>query len=123
MPSSGIHSNGFSLVRKILAPSETNCKEYIEELGMTLGEALLTPTKLYVKEILSLIEKVEIKGISNITGGGFIENIPRCIPKGKNLCAHIEEGTWPVLPIFDLMQKTGDVERMICIIPLIWVSA
>ena len=112
LPSSGIHSNGFSLVRKILAPSETNCKEYIEELGMTLGEALLTPTKLYVKEILSLIEKVEIKGISNITGGGFIENIPRCIPKGKNLCAHIEEGTWPVLPIFDLMQKTGDVERM-----------
>ncbi len=112
LPSSGIHSNGFSLVRKILCPSETNCKEYIEDLGMTLGESLLAPTKIYVKEILSLIEKVEIKGISNITGGGFIENIPRCIPKGKNLCAYIEEGTWPVLPIFDLMQKAGDVERM-----------
>lgn len=78
---------------------------------MTIGESLLTPTKIYVKEILSLMKKAEIKGISNITGGGFIENIPRCIPKGKGLCATIEEGTWPVLPIFELMQKRGDIER------------
>lgn len=112
LPSSGIHSNGYSLVRKIFRPSETSCKEFVTSLNETLGETLLKPTKIYVKEILSLIEKVEIKGISNITGGGFIENIPRCIPKGKNLCAYIEEGTWPVLPIFDLMQKTGDISRI-----------
>lgn len=112
LPSSGIHSNGYSLVRKIFSLSTEKCQEYVECLGMTLGEALLTPTKIYVKQILNLIEKAEIKGISNITGGGFIENIPRCIPKDKNLCAYIEEGTWPVLPIFDLMQEVGDVERM-----------
>lgn len=112
LPSNGIHSNGYSLVRKIFRLSETNCKEFVTSLNATLGECLLTPTKIYVKEILSLIDKVEIKGISNITGGGFIENIPRCIPKGKNLCATIEEGTWPVLPIFELMQKTGDLDRL-----------
>ena len=100
LPSSGIHSNGYSLVRKIFRPSETSCKEFVTSLNETLGETLLKPTKIYVKEI------------SNITGGGFIENIPRCIPKGKNLCAYIEEGTWPVLPIFDLMQKTGDISRI-----------
>ena len=72
----------------------------------------MAPTKIYVKEILELMKHVEIKGISNITGGGFIENIPRCIPKGKGLCATIEEGTWPVLPVFDLMQELGGVERM-----------
>ena len=86
-------------------------KEYVDELGMTIGECLLTPTKIYVKEILSLMKKAEIKGISNITGGGFIENIPRCLPKGKGLCATIQEGTWPVLPIFDLMQKRGEIDR------------
>ncbi len=112
LPSSGIHSNGYSLVRKIFRPSETSCKEFVTSLNETLGETLLKPTKIYVKEILNLIEKIEVKGISNITGGGFIENIPRCIPKDRNLCAYIEEGTWPVLPIFDLMQKTGDINRM-----------
>lgn len=112
LPSSGIHSNGYSLVRKILNPSKNNVNEFIESLGTTLGEELLKPTKIYVKEILELIKKVEIKGISNITGGGFIENIPRCIPKNKGLCAYIEEGTWPVLPIFKLMQELGQVERM-----------
>ena len=111
LPSSGIHSNGYSLVRKIFRPSETSCKEFVTSLNETLGETLLKPTKIYVKEILNLIE-IEVKGISNITGGGFIENIPRCIPKDRNLCAYIEEGTWPVLPIFDLMQKTGDINRM-----------
>lgn len=111
LPSSGCHSNGYSLVRKVFEPIEECAKEYIEELGQTVGEALLTPTKIYVKEVLDLIKKVEVKGISNITGGGFIENIPRCIPKGKNLCATIEEGTWPVLPIFEIMQKRGNIER------------
>lgn len=112
LPSSGIHSNGYSLVRKIFDISEESVKEYIDCLGETLGESLLRPTKIYVREILNLIKNVEIKGISNITGGGFIENIPRCIPKNKNLCATIEEGTWPVLPIFELMQEKGQVERM-----------
>ncbi|MBS4961504.1 MAG: phosphoribosylformylglycinamidine cyclo-ligase [Clostridiales bacterium] len=112
LPSSGIHSNGFSLVRKIFQPTKENLNEYHDRLGCKLGEALLAPTKIYVKEILELMKHVEIKGISNITGGGFIENIPRCIPKGKGLCATIEEGTWPVLPVFDLMQELGGVERM-----------
>lgn len=112
LPSSGIHSNGYSLVRKLFRPNETNSREFIQKLGQTLGEALLTPTKIYVKEVLKLIESVQIKGISNITGGGFIENIPRCIPKGRGLCATIEEGTWPVLPIFEYMQSTGDLNRM-----------
>ncbi|MCI1958702.1 MAG: phosphoribosylformylglycinamidine cyclo-ligase [Clostridia bacterium] len=112
IPSSGIHSNGYSLVRKIFEPIEKTAKEYNKELGMTIGEALLTPTKIYVKEILSLIKKAEIKGISNITGGGFIENTPRCLPKGKGLCISIEEGTWPILPIFKIMEEKGGIERM-----------
>ena len=111
LPSSGIHSNGYSLVRKVFDPIEDYANKYVDILGKTIGEVLLTPTKIYVKEILELIEKVEVKGISNITGGGFIENIPRCIPKGKNLCATIKEGTWPVLPIFDLMQEQGKIDR------------
>ena len=112
LPSSGIHSNGYSLVRKILRPSDLNIREYIQNLGQTLGDALLEPTKIYVKEVLELMKHVQIKGISNITGGGFIENIPRCIPKEKGLCATIEEGRWPILPIFDLLEKSGDVNRM-----------
>ncbi len=85
-------------------------RQYIDELGMTLGEALLTPTKIYVKPILELIKKVNVKGISHITGGGFIENIPRMLPKGFK--AVIKEGTWPVLPVFELMERKGRVERM-----------
>ncbi len=111
LASSGIHSNGYSLVRKVFEPIEKYCDEYVEELGMTIGESLITPTKIYVKEILNIMKKAKIKGISNITGGGFIENIPRCIPKQKGLCATIQEGTWSVLPIFELMQKRGDIER------------
>ena len=111
LPSSGIHSNGYSLVRKVFDPIEDYANEYVDSLGATIGQVLLTPTKIYVKEILELIEKVEVKGISNITGGGFIENIPRCIPKEKGLCATIEEGTWPVLPIFELMQERGKIDR------------
>ena len=112
LKSSGIHSNGYSLVRKLFGEDISVLEKFDSELGAKPIDVLLTPTRIYVKSILSLIEKVHIKGIAHITGGGFIENIPRCIPKNKNLCAYIEEGTWPVLPIFDLMQKTGDINRM-----------
>jgi phosphoribosylformylglycinamidine cyclo-ligase len=108
--SSGIHSNGYSLVRKVFNPTEKGLNEYIEKLGTSLGEALLTPTKIYVKPVLDLINKVEVKGLSHITGGGFIENIPRMMPEGTKV--NIEEGTWPVLPIFELLQQLGKVERM-----------
>lgn len=108
--SSGIHSNGYSLVRKIFNPSKEVLNEYYDELGSTLGEALLTPTKIYVKPVLDLINKVNVKGISHITGGGFIENIPRMMPKGTKV--NITEGTWDILPIFELMAKKGNVERM-----------
>lgn len=108
--SSGIHSNGYSLVRKIFNPSSKNINEFIESIGTTLGEELLKPTKIYVKPILELKAKIKIKGISHITGGGFIENIPRMLPDG--LCAYIEEGSWNVLPIFELIQESGQVERM-----------
>ncbi len=107
LPSSGIHSNGYSLVRKLINPTENNLKEYVEKLGCTLGEELLKPTKIYVKTILDIIEKFEIKGISHITGGGFIENIPRMIPKG--LRVKIQKGSWPVLPIFDLLRDLGNM--------------
>ncbi len=108
--SSGIHSNGYSLVRKVFDISKETAGQYVDELGETLGEALLTPTKIYVKPVLELIKKVDVKGISHITGGGFIENIPRMLPNG--IKAVIEEGSWPVLPIFELLQKKGNVERM-----------
>ena len=108
--SSGIHSNGYSLVRKIFNPNKENVNEYIEELGQTLGEALLTPTKIYVKTVLELIKKVNIKGISHITGGGFVENIPRMMPEG--LKVNIEDGSFPVLPIFELIMKKGNVDKM-----------
>ncbi len=108
--SSGIHSNGYSLVRKIFSPSEDNINTYVEELGTTLGEALLTPTRIYVKPVLELISKIEVKGISHITGGGFIENVPRMM--GKNTKAVIKEGTYPIPPIFVLIEKKGGVDRM-----------
>lgn len=108
--SSGIHSNGYSLVRKIFNPTASGLNEYIEKLGCTLGEALLTPTKIYVKPVLDLIGKVEVKGLSHITGGGFIENIPRMMPEGTKV--NIEEGTWDILPIFDMLQQAGNVERI-----------
>lgn len=108
--SSGIHSNGYSLVRKIFDISEENVRQYIDELGMSLGEALLIPTKIYVKPILELIKNINVKGICHITGGGFIENIPRMLPKG--IKAVIEEGKWPILPVFEILQKKGEVEKM-----------
>lgn len=109
LASSGLHSNGYSLVRKLLNLTEDKLKEMIHSLGTTLGEELLRPTRIYVKTILDLKEKFRIKGISNITGGGFIENIPRMIPDG--LRVRINKGTWPVLPVFELLQKTGDIRE------------
>ena len=105
--SSGVHSNGFSLVRKIFDVNEENLNKYYEELGMTLGECLLTPTKIYVKAILNLLEKVQIKGISHITGGGFYENMPRMLREGVAL--KIKKDSYPILPIFKLIQKVGNI--------------
>lgn len=101
LASSGLHSNGFSLVRKSLNPNSEKLKEHIVSLGTTLGEELLKPTRIYVKTILDLKDKFQIKGISHITGGGFIENIPRMVPEG--LRVKINKGSWPVLPIFQLL--------------------
>lgn len=105
--SSGMHSNGYSLVRKVLRPQESNICEFIETFGTTIGEELLRPTKIYVKPVLEVIRQVAVKGISNITGGGFYENIPRMFPNG--ITAVIEKGSWPVLPVFDFLQKHGDI--------------
>lgn len=105
--SSGVHSNGFSLIRKIFHINEENIKENKEELGMSLGEALLTPTKIYVKAILALLEKVQVKGISHITGGGFYENMPRMLKEDVSL--KIQKDSYPILPIFKLIQKEGNI--------------
>lgn len=105
--SSGVHSNGFSLVRKVFAINEENLSRHQDDLGMTLGECLLTPTKIYVKAIMSLLDEVKVKSISHITGGGFYENIPRSLPKG--ISAKIERNAVQVLPVFDLIAKTGKI--------------
>ena len=110
LASSGIHSNGFSLCRKVFDIDNNNPALYepCEKLGgATIAETLLEPTRIYVKSILALLEKVDVKGISHITGGGFYENIPRSIPKG--LCAEIDKASIRVLPIFDLLAKTGNI--------------
>ncbi|MGD9568903.1 MAG: phosphoribosylformylglycinamidine cyclo-ligase [Sedimentibacter sp.] len=110
IPSSGIHSNGYSLVRKVFFDHKNyNVNDYIEELGCTLGEALMVPTRIYPKLIMDLITKFEIKGMSNITGGGFYENIPRMFPEG--ITADIETKNIEVLPIFKLMQKEGNIDN------------
>jgi len=109
IPSSGIHSNGYSLVRKIFFDHKNyNVNEYVYELSSTLGDALITPTRIYVELILDLISKYEIKGLSNITGGGFYENIPRMFPEG--ITADIDTKDIDVLPIFKLMQREGNVD-------------
>ena len=107
LQSSGVHSNGFSLVRKIFNISEKNIGMFLNELGRTIGEELLTPTKIYVKPVLSLMEKVTIKAISHITGGGFFENIPRMLKPGTT--AKIERASLPKLPIFTLLQRQGNI--------------
>ena len=108
LPSSGVHSNGFSLVRKVFDVENADLKTPLPDLGnKSLGETLLTPTKIYVKPVLALLEKVKVKGISHITGGGFYENIPRSIPDG--LGAVIERKSVRLLPIFDLIAKVGGI--------------
>ncbi len=106
--SSGVHSNGYSLVRRLFDINEESMNTYMDELGCTLGEELLKPTRIYVKMVLDLIAKYEIKGISHITGGGFIENMPRMLPEGTRI--QIKRGSWVILPIFPLMQKLSKME-------------
>ena len=108
--SSGVHSNGFSLVRKVFEITKESLDTYYDELGTTLGEALIAPTKIYVKALKSIKNAgVTIKGCSHITGGGFYENIPRMLP--ENICAVVEKDSYEVLPIFKLMQKVGGIEE------------
>ena len=107
LPSTGLHSNGFSLARKVLLEGELKADDYLEELGTTVGEAMLVPTRLYVKDILPLLEKVDIHGMCHITGGGLIENLPRVY--SKELAVEIDTATWQTPAIFTVMQKQGDI--------------
>ena len=107
LPSSGVHSNGYSLVRKVFDVERADLGRFVPELGTTLGDALLTPTRIYVKPVLAALSAAEVHGVSHITGGGFYENIPRSIPDG--LCAKIEKAAVRVPPIFDLIQKLGTI--------------
>ena len=110
LASSGIHSNGFSLIRKVFDIDNNPADLYVPNAdlnGASVAETLLTPTRIYVKSVLALLEKVDVKGISHITGGGFYENIPRSIPNG--LCAKIDKAAIKVLPIFDLIARTGNI--------------
>ena len=110
LPSSGVHSNGFSLVRKVFDVENADLKAPCEALGgLSLGEALLTPTRIYVKPVLALLKQVRVRGISHITGGGFYENIPRSIPDG--LGAEIEKASVRVLPIFRLIAERGGISE------------
>ena len=107
LPSSGIHSNGYSLVRKVFHVEHADLSIHCEDLGQSLGEALLTPTRIYVKPVLAAIGAAEVRGVSHITGGGFFENIPRCLPEG--LTAKIEKAAIRTPPIFRLLQETGRI--------------
>lgn len=109
LPSSGVHSNGFSLVRKVFGIDETTINKTYDELDKPLGETLLTPTKIYVKPLLALIEKCEVKAVSHITGGGFYENIPRMLKDGMS--AKITKSAVPVLPIFNIIQREGNISE------------
>ena len=108
MASTGVHSNGFSLVRKILNVSEDNIFTHIDEFGRTLGEELLTPTRIYVRPVLEILKSVKIKGASHITGGGFYENIPRMLP--DNIYAEVDSKALPVLPVFSYIAKVGNID-------------
>ncbi len=109
LASNGVHSNGFSLVRRLLMEENNRLNEYNEDLGMTIGEELLKPTRIYVKGILELIKHFSIKGLSHITGGGFIENIPRMLPRG--LSTEIKRDSWPISPIFNLLKEAGQMQE------------
>lgn len=107
--SSGVHSNGFSLVRKVFDINEKNINDYKEELGKSLGSALLEPTKIYVKPVLKLLDKIDVKGISHITGGGFYENMPRMLKDDVSLIIH--KNSYEIPEIFKLIQKEGDISQ------------
>ena len=109
LPSSGLHSNGYSLVRKVFDVENADLGQYYGELGCALGEELLRPTKIYVHPVLAAIEAADIRGISHITGGGFYENIPRCIPDG--LCAKLEKSALRIPPIFPLLSRMGGISE------------
>jgi len=111
LASSGVHSNGFSLVRRLLLEEKGYSlqDEVVELSGDKLGNVLLTPTRIYVKQVLAILQSVQVKGLAHITGGGFIENIPRVLPEGVN--AEIDYGSWPILPIFQLMQREGGISN------------
>ena len=110
LASSGVHSNGFSLVRKVFDIENCDLSAYKDELGgKTLGETLLTPTKIYVKSVLALIDEVKVHAISHITGGGFYENIPRSLPKGYSV--KVDKASLEILPIFELIQKIGGISE------------
>lgn len=108
LPSTGLHSNGFSLARRVLLEGSLNVQSYVEELGQTVGETMLTPTRIYVADILPLLDKVEVKGMCHITGGGLLENLPRVY--AKNLAAEIEAASWQRPAVFDLIQRLGNIE-------------
>lgn len=107
LASSGVHSNGYSLVRKVFDMTPEGLSRYIESCGATLGEELLKPTRIYVKSVLALMDAVEVKSVCHVTGGGFYENIPRMMKDG--LCAEVQKGSFPVLPIFEEIMRTGDI--------------
>ena len=107
LASSGLHSNGFSLVRKVLDIEHADLNAPVAELGRSLGEELLTPTKIYVRPVLAAIQAAKIRGVSHITGGGFYENVPRCVPDG--LCAKIEKAALDIPPIFRMLQRLGNI--------------
>ena len=109
LPSSGLHSNGYSLVRKVFDAENADLGQYYGELGCALGEELLRPTKIYVRPVLAAVEAADVRGISHITGGGFYENIPRCIPDG--LCAEIEKKALRIPPIFPLLSRMGGISE------------
>ncbi|MGI5899958.1 MAG: phosphoribosylformylglycinamidine cyclo-ligase [Christensenellales bacterium] len=108
LASSGLHSNGYSLVRKLLIKNDGDVNKYSAELGKTIGEELLTPTRIYAGNILKLIKQIPIKGISHITGGGFIENLPRIFPEGVG--CFVSRGAWEVQPIFEMLKKLGGMD-------------
>ena len=109
LPSSGFHSNGYSLVRKVFDVEKADLGKHYDELGETLGEALLRPTVIYVKPVLRCIEAADVRGISHITGGGFYENVPRMLKEGTH--AVINKNSYPIPPIFTLMAKKGNIEE------------
>ena len=107
--STGVHSNGFSLVRKIIADNNIDLHSYSDELGGIVGEVFLTPTRIYCKQVLDVIKNVDVHGVAHITGGGFDENIPRILNDKQGL--DIKEGSWPILPVFKFLEKYGKVDH------------